>query len=66
MTCREYAAENGIPIIGSLRRMPDHFDPFRGKLYRWYMDEAGTEFHMDKVGGKWTCYFAITEDGEGV
>lgn len=63
MDCREYAKKNGVKVVGKLKRMPDHFDPFQGKLYRWFMDEAGNEYHMDNPDGKWCCFCIVTADG---
>jgi hypothetical protein len=64
MTCREYAKRNGFDVVGKLKRMPDHFDPFRGKLFRWYTDEASNEYHMDNSSGVWECYAIVTQENE--
>ena len=63
MNCREYAKNNGFAVVGKLKRMPDHFDPFCGMLLPWYMDEAENEYHMDRENGKCFCYCIVTADG---
>ena len=63
MTCREYAKKCQFKIVGNLKRMPDHFDFVSGKSYRWYMDEAENEYHLDNPNGKWECFCIVTADG---
>ena len=57
MTARQYAADNGIEIVGKLQKMvhkKEKWNAYKGEMeiesIVYYIDEAGTEFTKSKGG----------------
>lgn len=61
MTVRELAKKKDFQVVGKLRRMKDvlHLSAFT-MTCKYYIDEAGNEYWMDK-NGKDGCI--VTSDG---
>lgn len=65
MTARQYAADNGIEIVGKLQKMihkREKWNAYKGEIeiesIIYYIDEAGTEISKGTGKGSWCITLA--------